>query len=56
MAKKHQPPMDVEQQIENLKSLDCIIGNEDKARDFLNNVSYFSFGKRFWLFFKGEKF
>lgn len=47
MLKQHKPPMNVEQQIENLKSLDCSIEDEEKARDFLNNVSYFRLIKGF---------
>ena len=47
MLKQHQPPMNVEQQIENLKSLNCSIENEEKAQDFLNNVSYFRLIKGF---------
>ena len=47
MLKQHQPPMNVQQQIENLKSLNCSIENEEKAQDFLNNVSYFRLIKGF---------
>ena len=41
MLKKHQPPLPVEEQIENLKSLGCIIENEEEAKLFLNQISYF---------------
>lgn len=54
MAKKHQPPMNLDQQIQNLKSLDCIIENEDKAREFLNNVSYFRLVKGFGYSLKAK--
>lgn len=45
--KKHQPPMTVEEQIENLKSLGLIIDNEDEVKDFLNDISYFRLIKGF---------
>lgn len=48
-TKKHQPPMTVEQQIENLKSLNLQIQDEEYARAFLNDVSYFRFIKAYSL-------
>lgn len=39
--KQYQPPMTVEKQINNLKLLGLVIDDEDKAEDFLNDVSYF---------------
>lgn len=47
MLKQHQPPMSVDEQIDNLKKLDCIIENEEKAKEFLNQVSYFRLVKGF---------
>lgn len=47
--KEHQPPLDVEEQIENLKSLGLVIENEDSAKAFLNDVSYFRFVKAYSL-------
>jgi abortive infection bacteriophage resistance protein len=47
MLKKHQPPMSVNEQIQNLKSLNCKIENEKEATEFLNNVSYFRLIKWF---------
>lgn len=47
MLKQHQPPMNIEQQIENLKSLCCTIENENDAQNFLDNVSYFRLIKGF---------
>ena len=44
---KHHPPMAVEEQIENLKSLGLIIDNEDEVKDFLNDISYFRLIKGF---------
>jgi abortive infection bacteriophage resistance protein len=39
--KKHQEPKSVEEQVENLKEIGLIIENEEEAKKFLNNVSYF---------------
>lgn len=47
--KHHQPPMTIEDQIKNLKSLGLIINDEDKAKDFLNDVSYFRLVKAYSL-------
>ena len=47
--KQHQPPMTIEAQIENLKSLGLIINDEDKAKNFLNDVSYFRLVKAYSL-------
>lgn len=41
MKKVHQAPLNVEQQIENLKELGLIIEDEQEAKDFLHDVSYF---------------
>ena len=49
VLKKHQRPMSVDEQISNLKELGCIINDETKARDFLNNVSYFRLIKAYSL-------
>lgn len=47
--KEHQPPITIEQQIDNLKALGLIIGDEDYARAFLNDVSYFRLVKAYSL-------
>lgn len=39
--KRHQPPLPVEEQIENLKSLGLIISDEEYAKSILNDISYF---------------
>ena len=39
--KKHQAPMSVDEQVENLKELGLIIDNEEEVKEFLNDVSYF---------------
>lgn len=41
--------MTIDEQIENLKSLGLIINDEDKAKVFLNDVSYFRLIKAFGL-------
>lgn len=56
MLKQHQEPLDVLQQIENLKSLGLIINDEDKAIEFLNNVSYFRLIKAFGIKEKNSNF
>lgn len=47
--KEQQPPLDIEGQIENLKSIGLIIENEDNAKEFLNDVSYFRLIKAYSL-------
>lgn len=54
MLKQHQPPFNVEQQIENLKELGLHIEDETSARKFLNDVSYFRLIKAFGLGLKNE--
>ncbi len=49
ILKEHQPPLDVDAQIENLKSLSLIIDDEDSAKSFLNDVSYFRLIKAYSL-------
>jgi len=50
--KEHQPPLTVEQQLENLKALGLNIENEAQAIAFLNDVSYFRLIKAYSLGFK----
>ena len=49
LPKDHQPPMSVDEQIKNLKSKGLIIEDEDKAKSFLNDVSYFRVIKAYSL-------
>lgn len=56
MLKKHQEPIDVLQQIENLKNLGLRIDDEEKAIEFLNNVSYFRLIKAFGIKEKNSNF
>ncbi|MCM1367919.1 MAG: Abi family protein [Roseburia sp.] len=54
MPKQHQPPLDIDRQIENLKSIGLQIDDERSAHDFLNNVSYFRLIKAFGLGLKND--
>lgn len=47
--KEQQPAMSIDEQVENLKSLGLIINNEDYAKHFLNDVSYFRLIKAYNL-------
>jgi len=47
--KNHQPPMTIDEQIVNLREKGLIIDNEDYARSFLNDVSYFRLIKAYSL-------
>ena len=55
--KKHESALTIEEQVNNLKSLNLIIKDEQLAKDFLNDISYFrfismdiSFRKAVWYF------
>ena len=39
--KNHQPAMDIEDQIQNLKKLELTFEDENYARSILNEISYF---------------
>lgn len=56
MAKQHQPPLNVEQQIGNLKAVGLVIEKEAEAKEFLNNVSYFRLIKAFGIKEKNSNF
>ncbi|WP_302938095.1 Abi family protein [Megamonas funiformis] len=45
--KKHESALTIEEQVNNLKSLNLIIKDEQLAKDFLNDISYFRFIKSF---------
>ena len=47
--KEHQPPLTIEEQIANLREKGLIIENEDYAKSFLNDVSYFRLIKAYSL-------
>jgi len=47
--KHHQPPLNIDEQIANLKSINLTIEDENSAKKFLNDVSYFRFIKAYSL-------
>lgn len=47
--KTHQPPLSVDEQLKNLQDLNLIIEDEESAKAFLNDVSYFRLIKAFSL-------
>lgn len=47
--KEHQPSMNIDEQIENLKAIGLTINNEDYARQILNDISYFRLIKAYGL-------
>lgn len=51
---EHQEPLNVEQQIENLKKLGLIIEDENDTKDFLNKVSYFRLIKAYNIGLKNK--
>lgn len=52
--KDHQPAMTIDEQVENLNSLGLIVKDEDYAKSFLNDVSYFRLVKAYSLGLKSE--
>ena len=47
--KKQQPPMTIDEQVENLKSIGLIVDDEEYARKILNDISYFRLVKAYSL-------
>lgn len=47
--KKHQPPMTIDEQVENLKSIGLIVNDEEYAKKILNDISYFRLVKAYSL-------
>lgn len=47
--KKHQPPMSVDEQVENLKNIGLIVDDEGYAKKILNDISYFRLVKAYSL-------
>ena len=45
--KQHQPPMTIEEQVENLKSIGLIVDDEEYAKNILNDISYFRLVKAY---------
>jgi abortive infection bacteriophage resistance protein len=54
MGKQHQPPMNVDEQIKNLKDLGLTIEDEGSAKTFFNNVLCFRLIKAYGLGLKDE--
>lgn len=52
--KDHQPAMTIDEQVDNLKSLGMIVKDEDYAKSFLNDVSYFRLVKAYSLGLKSQ--
>ena len=47
--KQHQPPMTIDEQVENLKSIWLIVEDEEYAKRILNDISYFRLIKAYSL-------
>lgn len=47
--KKHQPPMTIDEQVENLKGIGLIVDDEEYAKGMLNDISYFRLVKAYSL-------
>ena len=47
--KKQQPPMTIDEQVENLKSIGLIVDDEEYAKKILNDISYFRLVKAYSL-------
>lgn len=45
--KEHQPPMTIDEQVENLKSIGLIVNDEEYAKRILNDISYFRLVKAY---------
>ena len=52
--KQHQPPMTIDEQIENLKNMGLIVENEEYAKKILNDISYFRLIKAYSLNLKSK--
>lgn len=47
--KQHQPPMTIDEQVENLKNIGLIVEDEEYAKRILNDISYFRLIKAYSL-------
>lgn len=52
--KQHQPPMTIEEQVENLKNIGLIVEDEEYAKRILNDISYFRLIKAYSLTLKSK--
>ncbi len=49
VLKEHQPPLSIDEQINNLKEIGLIIDDEEHAKNILNDISYFRLVKAYSL-------
>lgn len=47
--KEHQPPMTIDEQVENLKNIGLIVDDEEYAKRILKDISYFRLIKAYSL-------
>lgn len=52
--KTHQPPMTINEQVENLKNIGLIVNDEEYAKQILNDISYFRLIKAYSLNLKSQ--
>lgn len=52
--KQHQPPMIIDEQVENLKNIGLIVEDEEYAKRILNDISYFRLIKAYSLTLKSK--
>lgn len=52
--KEHQPPMTIDEQVENLKSIGLVVEDEEYAKKILNDISYFRLVKAYSLNLKAK--
>ena len=52
--KEHQPPMTIDEQVENLKSIGLVVEDEEYAKRILNDISYFRLVKAYSLNLKSR--
>ena len=52
--KQHQPPMTIDEQVENLKNIGLIVEDEEYAKRILNDISYFRLIKVYSLTLKSK--
>ena len=53
-VKQHQPPMTIDEQVENLKNIGLIVDDEEYAKKILNDISYFRLIKAYSLNLKSK--
>ena len=53
--KQHQKPLTIDEQINNLKELGLVINDEKRAKELLNDISYFRLIKAYSIGLKPKK-